>query len=187
MSAKHKKRKNKLKPDKKAMTLIVYFTLRLLVILSLVVQGFHGNWNNVFLCVFTLFLFTVPDFLQEKLNVKFPDTLEIIVYLFIFSSAILGEIQNFYALPYWDTILHTLNGFLCAAVGFSLVDILNNNEELHIHLTPIFVSIVAICFSMTIGVLWEFAEYTVDTYLNKDMQKDRIENKISSVKINPNG
>lgn len=184
---KTKRKKKKLKPDKKALTLIVYFTLRILVILSLVVQGFHGNWNNVFLCIVTLFLFTLPDLLQEKLNITFPDTLETIVYLFIFSSAILGEIQNFYALPYWDTILHTLNGFLCAAVGFSLVDILNNNEELHIHLTPIFVSIVAICFSMTIGVLWEFVEYGADAYLNKDMQKDRIVKNISSVKINPNG
>ena len=84
-------------------------------------------------------------------------------------------------------MLHTLNGFICAAVGFSLIDILNNNENFHINMTPSFVALVAFCFSMTIGILWEFAEYTIDQYLEKDMQKDRIVTKISSVKINENG
>ena len=33
---------------------------------------------------------------------------------------------------------------------------------------------------MTVGVLWEFIEFGVDTYLNKDMQKDRVINTINS-------
>ena len=44
--------------------------------------------------------------------------------------------------------------------------------------------IVAFCFSMTIGVLWEFFEYGADTYLKLDMQKDRIISRISSVELN---
>ena len=187
-----KKEVNSYKPKnskkRKRINLIVYLTLRGLVIISLIAQAFRGNWNNVFLCVLTLILFTLPTFLSKKLNITLPTTLEIVVYLFIFSSEILGEIQNFYGLfTHWDTMLHTLNGFICAAVGFSLIDILNNNENFHINMTPSFVALVAFCFSMTIGILWEFAEYTIDQYLEKDMQKDRIVTKISSVKINENG
>lgn len=180
--------KRKIKPNnKKAINISIYIILRFLVIVSLVGQGMRGNWNNVFLCILTLILFTVPTFISKKFHIKLPTTLEVIVYLFIYSAEILGEIQNFYGIfTHWDTMLHTLNGFLCAAVGFSLIDILNNMEDLHITLTPAFVALVAFCFSMTIGVLWEFGEYSVDKYFIKDMQKDRIINQISSVKINEN-
>jgi len=81
--------------------------------------------------------------------------------------------------------LHTLNGFLCAGIGFSLVDLLNQNSK-NIHLSPLYVVIVAFCFSMTIGVLWEFVEFTADSVVRTDMQKDKIVKNISSVEINQN-
>lgn len=177
----NKKRKTKIKREK----ITVYFVLRFLVIVCMVAQGMHSNWNNVFLCILTLILFTFPTLISKKFNIELPTTLEAIVYLFIFSAEILGEIQNFYGIfPHWDTMLHTLNGFLCAAIGFSLIDILNRSENVHISLSPIFVALVAFCFSMTIGVLWEFGEFSMDRYFKLDMQKDRIITEISSVKIN---
>ena len=148
--------KEELEPNRK-ITISVYIILRFLVILCMVDQCIHNNWHNVVLCIGTLILFTFPMLLSKKLKITLPNTLEIIVYLFIYSSAILGEIQNFYGLfKHWDTMLHTLNGFLCAAVGFSLVDILNNHDKFHISMTPSFVALVAFSFSMTVGVMWEF-------------------------------
>jgi len=186
---KKKKRKNiKKRLNTKRRKLAIYVILRFFVILSLIVQVLRGNWLNVILCIITLILFTLPGLIQDKLKVEFPTTLEVIVYLFIFSHTILGEIQSFYVtFPYWDTMLHTISGFLCAAVGFSLVDVLNQDENFQIAMTPIFVSIVAFCFSMTIGICWEFVEFSMDHVLNQDMQKDRIVSTISSVKINPEG
>lgn len=81
-------------------------------------------------------------------------------------------------------MLHTINGFLAAGIGFSLIDLLNENSK-SINLSPVFVAIVAFCFSMTIGVLWEFFEYTADTYLKYDMQKDNVISTISTVTLNP--
>lgn len=183
------KRKNSKKeikiPENKRGNLVVYLVLRFFIIICMVDQGIRGNWNNVALCFATLVLFLMPSLLARKLKVDLPNTLEIIVYLFIFSSTILGEIQNFYGVfPYWDTMLHTLNGFLCAAIGFSLVDILNNHDNFHITMTPGFVALVAFSFSMTVGVMWEFGEFAVDRYFVKDMQKDRMVTRISSVKLN---
>lgn len=176
--------KKKEKPKKSPITISVYFILRFLVIVCMVGQSMRGNWNNVFLCILTLILFTFPMLISKKFNIKLPTTLEIIVYLFIFAAEILGEIQNFYGIfQHWDTMLHTLNGFLAAAVGFSLIDILNRTETFHISLTPAFVALVSFCFSMTIGVLWEFGEFALDRYLLTDGQKDRIVTAISSKEI----
>lgn len=175
----------KLLEGKEKSTITVYLILRLLVIICMVAQAMHKNWENVFLCVLTLVMFTVPTLIENKLKIDFPSTLEIIVYLFIFSAEILGEIQNFYGIfKTWDTMLHTLNGFLCAAVGFSLIDIINREERFNIKLSPLFLSLVAFCFSMTVGVMWEFFEFTADRYLSLDMQKDRVVEKISSTKLN---
>lgn len=161
--------------------IITYIILRILVILCLVLQILRGDLNNAFICLLTLILFTLPTMITNKLKIKLPGALEVIIYIFIFAAEILGEINNFYGIiPHWDTILHTLNGFLVAGVGFSLIDLLNENSS-KISLSPFFVSLVAFCFSMTIGVLWEFFEYGGDTFLKYDMQKDMVITEISSV------
>lgn len=165
---------------------IVYLVLRILVILIMVAQFFNNNFENVFLCILTLFLFTMPSFIERTVKIDMPNTLEIIILLFIFAAEILGEIRAYYVLvPYWDTMLHTLNGFLCAAIGFSLVDILNRSEHMTFKLSPSYLAMVAFCFSMTIGVLWEFFEWSMDVWFVLDMQKDTVVNTISSVAIDP--
>ena len=193
-------RKNQTAPDgkpknvrealrsKKGAVVTVYIVLRLAVILVLIAQFFKGNFDNVFLCILTLILFLVPTFIERKIHVDLPDTLEIIIMLFIFAAEILGEIQAYYiTFHYWDTMLHTINGFLCAAIGFALVDILNRSERFSIQLSPLFLAITAFCFSMTIGVLWEFFECIMDQFFFLDMQKDTVVNTISSVMLDPKG
>lgn len=171
--------------ETKKRSLLIYLILRILVIVCMVLQIVRGDWNNAFLCFLSLILFTIPTMLQDKLKITIPTVLEAIIYLFIFSAEILGEINNFYGnIPHWDTVLHTINGFLAAGVGFSLIDLLNENSD-KIKLSPAFVAIVAFCFSMTIGVLWEFFEYGADVYLKTDMQKDKIVSSISSVTLDP--
>ncbi len=163
----------------------VYVILRGLVILTLIMQIIHRNFENVFLCVLTLFLLLLPLIIDHKLNIKLPTVLESLIFVFIFSAEILGEVYNFYGhIKNWDTILHTINGFLCAAIGFSLVDILNQSSKIREKLSPVFVALVAFCVSMTIGVLWEFAEFGADVFLKTDMQKDTVINEMSSVNFN---
>lgn len=165
-------------------SIAIYLILRLLVIVCMVFEILLGNFSNVAMCILALLLFTLPTIVSEKFKIGIPSLLETIIYLFIYSTAILGEINNFYGIiPFWDTLLHTLNGFLCAGIGFSLVDLLNQSSE-KIELSPLYVALVAFCFSMTVGIMWEFYEFTVDNTLKMDMQKDRIVQNISSVKLN---
>lgn len=167
---------------------MVYFTLRVLVIVTLVLQLLNRNYENVFLCGLTLLLLIMPSLLQITFRVELPTTLEIIILIFIFAAEILGEISEFYLVfPFWDTALHTMNGFLAAAIGFSLVDLLNRSERTVFNLSPLFTAIVAFCFSMTIGVMWEFFEFGMDQLAGFDMQKDTVIHTIRSVTLDPGG
>ena len=162
--------------------------LRALVILTMILQFFNKNYENVFLCGLTLLLLIVPSFIQVRMKIELPTALEITILVFIFAAEILGEIQSYYIrVPVWDTVLHTINGFLMAAIGFALVDILNRSKKVTFQLSPLFVSIVAFCFSMTIGVIWEFFEFGMDQFFDLDMQKDTIVNVINSVMLDPTG
>ena len=173
---------------RKGVVTTVYLVLRVLVILTLISQFLNGNFENVFFCVLSLVLFVMPTILERQLKIDLPNVLEIVILLFIFSAWILGEVQTYYTIfPYWDTILHTLNGFLCAAIGFSLVDLLNRHERVSLSMSPLFMAIVAFCFSMTVGVLWEFFECAMDQIFQQDMQKDTIVHAISSVMLDPTG
>lgn len=167
---------------------IVYFTLRILVIVMLVLQLLNRNYENVFLCALTLLLLVMPSLVQVTFKVELPTTLEIFILIFIFAAEILGEISEFYLVfPFWDTVLHTINGFLAAAIGFSMVDLLNRSEKIVFNLSPLFTAIVAFCFSMTIGVIWEFFEFGMDQLLGYDMQKDTVIHALCSVTLDPEG
>ncbi len=166
----------------------IHSVLSFLVVIVMIRQFMMGNYSNVFICLLTILLFMIPSFVDIKLNIKLPGLLEAIIMCFIFSAEILGEIQSFYTIiPFWDIMLHTINGFVMAAIGFAMIDILNQAPRFHINLSPWFVAFVAFCFSMTIGVLWEFFEYTMDQVFLTDMQKDWMIHDVSSVLINPSG
>lgn len=168
--------------------LVLYFVLRITIFAILIEQIRLQNFHNVFLCVLTLGTFFFPAIVNKKMNIELPDVLEVVIVLFVFATLILGEIEEYYVkFKYWDTILHTLNGFLMAAIGFSLVNILNKSERIHLTMSPGFVAFTAFCFSMTVGVMWEFLEFFMDMVTQSDMQKDTWFPIISSVSLHPEG
>lgn len=165
---------------------ILYSILRLFVVLIMIRSVMLHNFDTTLTCLLVLALFFVPSLLEETLKLKIPALFEGIIYCFIFAAEILGELGHFYThIPIWDTMLHTLNGFLFAAVGFSTVELLNRTNK-NINLSPLYLTMVAFCFSMTIGVLWEFFECGADIFLHQDMQKDFVIDHFQSVTLDPN-
>lgn len=165
---------------------LVFSVLRVLILVALVRQLMRGSYENAFFCVLALVLLYLPSWLQVKLRVELPPPLEITILCFIFAAEILGEVNAFYVVvPNWDTMLHTLNGFLAAAVGLSMVILLNDNEKVVFDLSPFFLALLAFCFSMTIGVLWEFFEFFMDSFFGMDMQKDTVVHAIHFVTLDP--
>lgn len=166
----------------------VYVVLRLIVIACAAGALAFGNYEAFFLCLLTLVLLFVPTFVEVNFSISIPETLEVVIALFIFAAEILGELFHFYTIfPFWDTLLHTFNGFLAAAIGLALVSILNRSERIAFSLSPFFCVVVAFCFSMTIGVLWEFFEFGMDQVFGLDMQKDSVVTSISSTLLDPSG
>ncbi len=164
----------------------VYVVLRLIVVAELVLSILRGEYESAFICLLVLILFILPFFIQQNFGIQLPTTLEIIILLFIFAAEILGELEGYFiTYPNWDTMLHTTTGFLSAATGFALIDILNRNSRIKFHLSPIYVALAAFCFSMTVGVLWEFFEFGMDRLFHLDMQKDTVVQSITSVMLDP--
>ena len=156
------------------------------MIVVLVRQLMLANYEGAFFCILAFLLLYLPSWIQVKLRIELPPPLEITIFCFIFAAEILGEVNAFYVvIPWWDTMLHTINGFLAAAVGFSMVMLLNDDERVAFHLSPAFLAMVAFCFSMTIGVLWEFFEFGMDYFLGTDMQKDTVIHAIHTVSLDP--
>ena len=164
----------------------VYLVLRLIVLGTLVSSVIRGEYESAFICLLVLALFVLPFFIQQNFGIELPSTLEIIILLFIFAAEILGELECYFiTYPHWDSMLHTTTGFLCAATGFALIDILNRNSRIKFELSPIYVALAAFCFSMTVGVLWEFFEFGMDRLFHMDMQKDTVVQSITSVMLDP--
>ena len=178
-----KKLKNSYRVNKK--TFVFYVILRILAILTLIRSLLTRNYESAATCVLVLILFLVPAFVADKMDLTIPPVFQVIIFAFIFAAEILGEINHFYVLiPGWDTILHTINGFLFAAVGFSLIYLLNRGST-KFNISSFYMAIVAFCFSMTIGVLWEFFECAMDLLVHSDMQKDFIVQTVNSVTLDP--
>lgn len=169
-------------------TFLVYLVLRALVIAAGIFSFFRGNYENVFYCILSLVLFLLPAFVTRNFGIELPQTLEVIVLVFVFAAEILGEMSGFYQkVAFWDSMLHTVTGFLAAAIGFALLDIFNRNEHFKFSISPVYMAIVAFCFSMTVGAIWELFEFSMDWFFGLDMQKDRVISAISSVVLDSAG
>ena len=184
--SKRRKRLEEFAAHRSKPVLILYFALRLIVGALLVYHIIRGNYESAFTCLLALVLFVLPSLIERRLHIDLPNTLEIIILLFIFAAEILGELQSYYlTYPYWDTMLHTTCGFLTAAIGFSMIDILNRDSRIKFNLSPVYCAVAAFCFSMTVGVLWEFWEFTMDRLLHMDMQKDTVIHAFYSTALDP--
>lgn len=167
-------------------TFAFFMILHIMVILTAIRCLVTHNYESFATCILVLLLFLLPALIEDRMKLSIPPLFQAIIFGFIFAAEILGEVDHYYVrIPAWDTILHTLNGFLFAAVGFSMIYLLNRGSK-NFNLTPLYMTMVAFCFSMTIGVLWEFFECSMDLFFDKDMQKDFLIQTINSVSLDPN-
>lgn len=166
----------------KKSSLFVYVVLNLLVIFCMINQILLKHYDGALLCALVLLFFSFPIFVQKKFAIQLPNFLEIMIYLFLFSSNLLGEVYHFYSIvPIWDFVLHLINGFLCVSIGVSLIGLLNHQDCFS--LSSFFVFLFSFCFSMTISIMWEFGEYAMDNIFFTDAQKDVIVSHLSSIKL----
>lgn len=162
---------------------MVRMLLQVLVFPVLIGQILAGKAGYVYLCVLTLVLMELPRWAERELNVALPQVLESLVLLFVFASEILGEIRACYIrYPVWDLLLHGFSGFLFASIGWVLPAYFGGQPVGK----PVRL-LFAVCFSMTVGVAWEFLEWGVDMIFGLDMQKDTVIYALRSICLDPRG
>lgn len=161
--------------SKKKSSMIITNLVRLALILTYIRGWFMHDHSQDFLIILTFVMTYYPSVLEKRFGVYLPNTLQIIITLFIFAAQVLGEMNNFYdKIPWWDTMLHATSGTILGLLGFMFVYLLNKNSESNVKLSPIFVVLFAFCFAITMGVFWEFFEYGSDRLLGYNMQKFRM-------------
>ena len=150
----------------------VFYFFYFLTFLCLCFGFFINDHRMVFISVLTIFLFLLCLFIERILRVRFPFLLRFFIFSFIFLAEIFGEVFNFYStVSFWDNFLHFLSGIITSCFGFSLVYVF---LERCVKVKNLFlISFLFIfCFSISIGVFWEFTEFGFDRYFGFDMQKD---------------
>ena len=151
----------------------------IITICLLFVNVIKTDQMMVMVCLLAIFFYFLIAFFEYIFKLKMSSLLKFILYLFIFGGLVLGEVCKFYSfLSFFDNFLHFIGGFLGACLGLSLVYKLLIKSK--IKKTIVTGLIFVICFSITLGVLWEFLEYSADRILDKNMQKDVIVNNFKS-------
>ena len=161
--------------SKKKSSMIITNLVRIALIITYIRGWIVQDHSQDFLVILTFIMTYYPSILEKRFGVYLPNTLQIIITLFIFAAQVLGEMNNFYdKIPWWDTMLHATSGTVLGLLGFMFVYLLNKNSESNVKLSPIFVVLFAFCFAITMGVFWEFFEYGADRLMGYNMQKFRL-------------
>lgn len=161
---------------------IFYGVLGSLVLIILIRQLMAKDYGHAILCAVALGLFFLPAILEKSMKAHMPAPLTVLLVLSIFGSAVLGEVEQYYLIyPYWDKVLHGVDGFVTAAIGLALLDALSGDSAFRFSSRPRCIAFCIFCISMTVGLVWEFVEFLCDLWLGSDMQKDILRQKLSTI------
>jgi len=161
----------------------VLIIFRAIILVALGTSIFYKTWFNVFILVLTFILSFLPDFIERKLDVDYPNEFEFSILFFVFASLYLGEVKNFYYhIWWWDLMLHTLSGVIMGLFAFSLVYVLNDKKVLSMN--PFFIVLFSFSFAVMIGSFWEIVEFTIDNLFGLNTQKSGLVDTMWDIIVN---
>lgn len=150
-------------------------TLQIVLVTGAVLSIFEARWLLAFTTLVIVALTVVPFAVSRRFQILIPPEFEVLAVVFIYASLFLGEVRGYYVrFWWWDALLHTGSGFLLGITGFLLVHVLNEHEEVEIHMKPRFVALFAFMFAMGMGAVWEIFEFGMDQFFGLNMQKSGL-------------
>lgn len=157
-------------------TLSLYYGLRVAMLGAVLCFFVAGDFASVFSTLLVLSLMSLPAILKHRYRFYLPFAIDFGIVSFVFATLFLGHLANFYDyIPFWDTVVHFQSGLILGAAGFVLVYTLNEQETVHLDLSPGFVAFFAVTFSLAIGVVWEIFEFVADYFFIIDWQDGNID------------
>jgi uncharacterized membrane protein YjdF len=151
------------------------FFLQIILVAEIVAAIWQQQWLAMVLTVGILLITLAPLLIGRFFRVFIPPEFVLLAILFVFASLFLGEVRGYYTRYWWwDIALHTSSGFLLGIVGFLLVHVMNEVEDINLYMRPGFVAFFAFLFAVAIGALWEIFEFAMDTLFGMNMQKPML-------------
>ncbi len=153
----------------------VSYFLKLVLALGTGLLVLQGRYQAAIEVAIILCITFLPLLLGQRFQVKIPHEFESLAVVFVYMSLFLGEVQGYYArFWWWDIVLHTGSGFLLGILGFLLVYVLNEKEDIELDLHPKFIAFFAFIFAMGMGSVWEIFEFSMDQLFGMNMQKSGL-------------
>jgi hypothetical protein len=154
----------------------VTIVLQSLLVIGIGLALWEGQWLTALTTGAILFVTLLPMVLGRRLELHIPPEFEALTVVFVFASLFLGEVRGYYVrFWWWDIVLHTASGFLLGILGFLLVYVLNEKEDIELHMKPGFVALFAFMFAVGLGALWEIFEFGMDQFFGFNMQKGLVD------------
>lgn len=153
----------------------ITIVLQLILLLEVIVALWNQQWFTATITTGIILVTLAPFVLAKFFHVYIPPIFALMAIAFIFAALFLGEIRDYYTrFWWWDMALHTTSGFLLGIIGFLMVHILNETEEIGLQMKPGFVAFFAFLFAIGIGVIWEIFEFSMDALFGMNMQKPML-------------
>lgn len=149
--------------------------LQIILLAGAVGAVWEQQWFNAVIISGIILITLLPQLLARRFHVVIPAEFQLLTIGFVFASLFLGEVHGYYTrFWWWDIVLHTSSGFLLGIIGFLLVYVLNETEQIQLKMRPGFVAFFAFLFALGTGAVWEIFEFTVDSLFGTDMQKTML-------------
>ncbi len=102
-----------------------------------------------------------------------PPVTKTVMMLFIFIGMFLGSVNEwYYRFWWWDAMLHFFSAPAIGIAAYSIVQAARNRAPENRGLSHGVSLLLSFCFIMTIGTIWEIVEYTLDSVLGMNMQRN---------------
>lgn len=163
---------------KKNYLLTLLVTIGLAIVLLFLFQSFQLTGTKQSARLFLAFemflgvgLLLVPEVLAKFIGYAIPNPLKVLYWAFIYFAVFIGTGFHYYnKIKLWDKFLHCWSAALLVALGLALISLFFKKEAL-IKMSPFFIVLFGFCFALSMGVFWEFYEFTFDKLLGMNMQR----------------
>ncbi|MDO4567683.1 MAG: hypothetical protein Q4B99_01855 [Clostridia bacterium] len=162
---------------KSTASLLVFCVLEAFALYSAVSCALTGTAQQVALSLVSVLLFALTYSVEWLFRLQMSSAMEIMCMVFCIGPLAGSVYKLYFVFEPFDKLLHTFSGFLGAAIGFGVPDLLDSENRSHSRLLK---CVSAFCVAMTFAGLWEFLEYAGDRLLGTDMQNDTIVTEFSS-------
>ena len=135
--------------------------LKVVMIILLFIAIWNNNWTGVFGCVLGIFLSIIPSILKRNYSITLPWFLDLLIAFALFLHIGGVVLYAYVIIPGYDTITHFVSSIVIAFLAFVVIYLLDIYWD-GLHMDKYAMAFVVVVFTMAMGVVWEFFEWSID-------------------------